>query len=203
MLTIWESLAAQRLHLSRRALLGVGSLAMGSFTLADLLRCRAQAATSAASSPPPRSTSVIHVFLGGGPSHIDMFDLKPDAPADIRGEFRPISTSVPGVQISEHLPHLARELQHVAIVRSVTHGDAGHLPASHWMVTGYQPPPSTTSNRNPYCGALVAKARGANIAGLPAYVSIPRRQLLGGAEMKPESGCSGPPRDANFRKAHA
>ncbi|MBX9792242.1 MAG: DUF1501 domain-containing protein [Pirellulales bacterium] len=181
MLTIWESLAAQRLQISRRALLGVGSLAMGSFTLADLLRCRARAATSAASTPPPRSTSVIHVFLGGGPSHIDMFDLKPSAPADIRGEFHPISTSVPGVQISEHLPQLARELHHVAIVRSVTHGESSHLPASHWMVTGYQPPPSTRSNINPYCGALVARTRGANNDGLPAYVSIPRRQLLGGA----------------------
>src|SRR5262249_29798544 len=114
------------------------------------------------------------------PSHIDLYDLKPEAPAEIRGEFRPIATSVPGVQICEHLPELARVMDRVALVRSVSHGNASHLPASHWMMTGYQPPPATTTNLNPYCGAVAAKLRGANVGGMPAYVSIPRRQLLGG-----------------------
>jgi hypothetical protein len=176
MLSIWEADSCERLRVSRRTVLRVGSLALGTFCLADYLRCRAQAATSSRSLP---ETAVIHVFMGGGPSHIDMYDLKPEAPAEVRGEFRPISTSVPGIQIGEHLPFLARAIQRIAIVRSVAHGDASHLPASHWMMTGYQPPPSTTTNLNPYCGALVAKLRGANVAGMPAYVSIPRRQLLG------------------------
>ncbi|MBI3839939.1 MAG: DUF1501 domain-containing protein [Planctomycetia bacterium] len=176
MLSICESGTSERPLISRRTLLEVGSLALGTFTLADYLRCRAQAATP---SQTPRDTAVIHLFMGGGPSHIDMYDLKPEAPAEIRGEFRPISTSVPGIQISEHLPHLAGAIERVAIVRSVAHRDASHLPASHWMMTGYQPPPATTTNLNPYCGALVAKIRGANVAGMPAYVSIPRRQLLG------------------------
>ena len=145
MLSVWESNAAAR-RISRRTLLEVGSLALGSLSLADLLRLRAQAAAPAA---PPGDTAVIQIFMGGGPSHIDMYDLKPDAPAEIRGEFRPISTSLPGVQISEHLPRLARALGHVALVRSVTHGNASHLPASHWMMTGYQPAPSTTANVNP------------------------------------------------------
>ena len=118
--------------------------------------------------------------MGGGPSHIDLYDLKPQAPAEIRGEFLPIATSVPGIQISEHLPHLARVMHRVAIVRSVTHGTASHLPASHWMMTGYQPSPSTTTNVNPYAGAVVSRTRGPNVVGMPAYVSIPRRQLLGG-----------------------
>jgi hypothetical protein len=164
--------------MSRRTLLKVGSLALGNFTLADYLRCRAQAASAAR---PRQETAVIHVFMGGGPSQIDLYDLKPAAPAEIRGEFSPISTSVPGVQICEHLPHLAGALEHLTIVRSVSHGEASHLPASHWMMTGYRPPPSTTTNLNPYCGAIVAKTRGANVAGMPAYVSIPRRQLLGAA----------------------
>jgi hypothetical protein len=160
----------------RRTLLRVGSLALGALTLPELLRRRALGASLA-----PRDTAVIQVFMGGGPSHIDLYDLKPQAPAEVRGEFQPISTSVPGVQICEHLPHLAQAMHRVALVRSIAHRDASHLPASHWMMTGYQPPPSATSNLNPACGALVARLRGANSPGMPAYVSIPRRQLLGSA----------------------
>ncbi len=178
MLSILESGDCQQRRIPRRTLLQVGSLALGSLTLADFLRYRVRAATTEQAA---RDTAVIQVFMGGGPSHIDMYDLKPDAPAEIRGEFRPISTSIAGVQISEHLPHLAAALKHVAVVRSVTHANAGHLPASHWMMTGYQPPQSTTTNVNPSCGALVARTRGPNTRGMPAYVSIPRRQLLGGA----------------------
>jgi len=167
-----DSFAGRRL--SRRTLLRAGSLALGGMSLADCLRYRAQAAT------PVKDTAVIHVFMGGGPSHIDMYDLKPEAPAEIRGEFRPIATSVPGVLIGEHMPCLARAMKNVALVRSVSHGEASHLPASHWMMTGYRPDPGTTANKNPYCGAVVARLRGANAAGMPAYASIPRRQLLGG-----------------------
>jgi Protein of unknown function (DUF1501) len=164
--------------MTRRAALQVGALALGSFTLADYLRCQAQDATSHRSDGP---TAVIQVFMGGGPSHIDLYDMKPEAPAEIRGEFRPIATDVAGVEICEHLPHLARAMKHVALVRSASHRNASHLPASHWMMTGYEPPPSTTANLNPSCGALVSRLRGPNVAGLPAYVSIPKRQLLGGA----------------------
>jgi hypothetical protein len=159
-------------RISRRTVLQIGSLALGNLTLADCLRCRAEAAQ-------PVDTAVIHVFMGGGPSQIDLYDLKPGASAEIRGEFLPVSTSVPGVQICEHLPHLASALKYLTIVRSVAHLEPGHLPASHWMMTGHRPPPSTTRNVNPSCGSVVAQARGANVQGLPAYVSIPRRQLLG------------------------
>jgi hypothetical protein len=176
MLSIWESEAAANHRVSRRTLLKVGSLALGNFTLAGLLRHRAEAAAVA-----PGDTAVIQIFMGGGPSHIDLYDLKPAAPAEIRGEFNPISTALPGVQIGEHLPYLAQVLDRVAIVRSVTHTNANHLPASHWMMTGYQGAPTTTTNVNPSCGALVARIRGANVAGMPSYVSLPRRQLLGGA----------------------
>jgi len=176
--SVWETNAFLGRRISRRTLLQVGSLALGSFTLADYLRCRAQAGVSRKTS---RDTAVIQVFMGGGPSHIDLYDLKPEAPAEIRGEFRPIATSVPGVEICEHLPHLAQAMRRVALVRSVAHRETSHLPASHWMMTGYQPPPSTTTNVNPSCGSLVAKLRGPNADGMPAYVSIPGRQLLGGS----------------------
>lgn len=164
--------------ISRRAALQVGSLAMGTLTLADYLRCRALAATAEPAAP---DTAVIQVFMGGGPSHIDLFDMKPEAPAEIRGEFRQVATSVPGLDICEHLPHLAQAMGRIALVRSVAHRNASHLPASHWMMTGYEPPRSTTTNVNPCCGALVAKLRGPNAAGMPAYVGIPKRQLLGGS----------------------
>lgn len=178
MLPIYE-LCYQKGRISRRALLQAGGLALGGLTLADLLRQRSQAA-ELNSPQPTRDTAVIQIFMGGGPSHIDLYDLKPNAPAEIRGEFRPIATRLPGVQLGELVPRLASVMDRVALVRSVAHGNASHLPASHWMMTGYEPPPSTIGNINPACGANVARARGPNAPGMPAYVSIPRRQLLGG-----------------------
>lgn len=114
MLTIWG--AAQRYcdGISRRNFLKIGAFGAG-LTLADMLRARATAAgTSAASA----NKSVIMVYLPGGPSHMDMYDLKPEAPAEFRGEFKPIATSVPGVQISEHFPMQARMWDKMAVVRS-------------------------------------------------------------------------------------
>src|SRR5207244_386254 len=80
--------------------------------------------------------SVILVLLTGGPSQLDTLDMKPDAPAEIRGEFRPIDTAVPGIQICEHLPQLAKRMRHWALVRSLSHRDNGHLPATHRLLTG-------------------------------------------------------------------
>src|SRR4249920_2200848 len=99
---------------SRRDFLRVGSLGLAGLTLPDLLKARAAQATST------RDTAVICLFLAGGPSHIDMYDLKPDAPAEYRGDFKPIQTNVPGVMISEHLPRQARIMNKLAVARSVT-----------------------------------------------------------------------------------
>src|SRR6266571_892259 len=90
--------------ISRRDLLRVGAISLGGLTLPDLLRGQQAAATDAR----PRARSVIMLFLSGGPSHLDMWDLKPDAPEEIRGTFRPAATNVPGISISEHLPLTAR-----------------------------------------------------------------------------------------------
>src|SRR5262245_21566843 len=89
--------------ITRRELLRVGGLAFAGLTLADILRRRAGAAAGAG-----RGKSVIMIWLRGGPSHIDSYDMKPDAPAEVRGEFRPIPTNVPGIRICEHLPNQAR-----------------------------------------------------------------------------------------------
>src|SRR5262245_60367630 len=101
---------------SRRSFLRVGSLALGGLTLPQLLRAEATAAGSAGAKS---HKSVIMIFLSGGPPHQDMVDLKPDAPADIRGEFQPIATNVPGIQICELLPQLAQRIDRLAIIRSL------------------------------------------------------------------------------------
>lgn len=110
-----------------------------------LLGLGLSAAMGRASADPPstalptlrgRARSMVLVFLTGGPSHLDTFDPKPDAPAEVRGEFQPIPTGVPGIRISEHLPGLAKRMERLAIVRSLTHKNNGHLPATHWVLTG-------------------------------------------------------------------
>jgi hypothetical protein len=156
--------------LSRRSFLKVGFLGLAGLSLADHLRMKAVAAETGRAT---NDTAVILVWLGGGPSHIDMYDLKPDAPAEFRGEFKPIDTNVPGVQISEHLPHEAKLMDKLSIVRSVMHTNAGHGMGTHWMMTGYVPTIEINDNLNPSCGSIVARMRGSNAPRLPAYVCLP------------------------------
>jgi hypothetical protein len=155
---------------TRRSFLRVGFLGLAGLTLADHLRLRAAAADAG---QPTKDTAVILLWLGGGPSHLDMYDLKPEAPVEFRGEFRPIATNVPGIQVGEHLPLQARHMDKLAVVRSVMHTNAGHGMGTHWMMTGYVPTIEINDNLNPSCGSVVAKMRGANAARLPAYVCLP------------------------------
>jgi hypothetical protein len=161
---------------SRRTFLRVGGLAVGGLTLPWLLRQRA----GAAGRTTPRK-SVIQLWLAGGPSHIDMYDLKPNAPAEVRGEFKPIATNVTGIQIGEHLPLQARVMDKLSIVRSAFHTNAGHGMGSQWMLTGYQPTIEVNDNIYPSTGSVVARMRGPNQPGLPAYVNLPRVLGLGKA----------------------
>ncbi|HVX61130.1 MAG TPA: DUF1501 domain-containing protein [Pirellulales bacterium] len=157
--------------LSRRSLLRVGALSLGGLTLADLLRRKAAAREQGR---PVKDTSVILIWQAGGPSHIDTYDLKPSAPAEFRGEFQPIATNVPGIDISEHLPRQAEIMDKLAIVRSGMHTNAGHGMGSQWMLTGYQPTLEVNDNIYPSCGSVVAKLRGSNSPGIPPYVTLPR-----------------------------
>lgn len=161
---------------SRRSLLQVGALALGGLTLPGLMRARATGQASSAN-----RKSVILVWLAGGPSHIDMYDLKPDAPAEVRGEFKPVPTNVPGVMISEHLPLQARVFDKLAVVRSAFHTNAGHGMGSQWMQTGYQATIEVNDNIYPSTGSVVARVKGPNEAGMPPYVNLPRKVSFGGA----------------------
>src|SRR5438874_11119588 len=116
------------LHLGSAGLFGMG------LTLPALLEGRARAAVEGRS---PRDVSLIFVFLHGGMSTIDAWDLKPDAPAEFRGEFQPIATKVPGVTIGEHMPRLAGQMDKVSLIRSFRHGNSSHGHADHYILTGY------------------------------------------------------------------
>ena len=117
----------------RRDFLQVGASSALGLSLPGLLAGREAAQTQ---SPREKPKSVILVLLTGGMSHIDSLDMKPDAPAEIRGEFKPISTAVTGIQICEHLPMLAARMRHWALVRSMSHRENGHLPGTHRLLTG-------------------------------------------------------------------
>ncbi len=129
---------------SRRAFLQVGASSMFGLGLPQVLMKRAEAANN----PSPRAgtKSVIIVLLTGGASHIDCFDMKPEAPAEIRGEFKPIATTVPGIQVCEHLPQLAVRMKDWALVRSLSHGENGHLPGTHRLLTGATMPNQRNSD---------------------------------------------------------
>jgi hypothetical protein len=154
--------------LTRRSFLRAGVLGLTGLTLADVLRLRAEQGQAS------KDTSVILIWKGGGPSHIDTWDLKPAAPAEYRGEFKPIATNVFGVQVSEHLPLSAKQMDKYAILRSVTHPDAGHESASHYLLTGYRPTNDIPAQEMPSYGSITAKERGPRRAGVPAYVAVPQ-----------------------------
>ncbi|MBS0207988.1 MAG: DUF1501 domain-containing protein [Planctomycetes bacterium] len=122
----------------RRAFLQVGYSGVMGLGLNSLLGSAGQSAPRPSNTP--KAKSMILVWMTGAPSHHDTFDMKPDAPDEIRGEFKPIATKVPGFQICEHLPQLAAQADKYAIIRSLSHGDNNHLMSTHWMLTGHTQP---------------------------------------------------------------
>jgi hypothetical protein len=147
--------------------LKVGVLGSAGLSLAGYLRLAAAGELSSTA----RARAGIFINLSGGPSHLDSFDMKPDAPAEYRGSFKPIKTNVPGVEFCEHLPKLARCADKFAILRGVSHTLAAHQLGSEYVNTGTRPLPSL---QYPGYGAVVAKeTEDANPADLPPFVSIP------------------------------
>lgn len=119
--------------LTRRNMLQIGAISTLNLALPQVLAAREQSAHNGSG---PRADSCILVFLNGGPSHLDMWDMKPNLPKEMRSEFRPIATSVPGIQVCEHLPRLARLMSRCALVRSVHHDQVAHAPAVYTALTG-------------------------------------------------------------------
>ena len=130
-----QSLRRQNGGLDRRELLRVGGLSLLGLTSAELgrLRCAAAADSKAGQR---QHRSCVFLFLFGGPSQIDLWDMKPDAPQEIRGDFQPVSTSVPGIQLCEHLPMLAGQMDKVCLLRSMTHNMNVHGPACSEIFSG-------------------------------------------------------------------
>jgi Protein of unknown function (DUF1501) len=158
MLTIFGSQHHLCDGLSRREFLKIGALGMGGLTLTDLLRLRASADQSA-----PRDKAIIMIYLNGGPSHMDMYDMKPDAPVEYRGEFKPIKTNVPGMDICELMPLQAKIADKLAIIRNMKFQQQGHTAPE--LYTGF-----LNSNR-PSIGSVVSKLRGSR-GSLPPYVYL-------------------------------
>jgi hypothetical protein len=170
------SLYDQRRGPTRREVLRVGGLSLLGLTTGDLARLRARSAANAPGKD-RRRNSCIFLFLFGGPSHIDLWDMKPAAPAEIRGDFRPAATTVPGIQICEHLPLLAQHMDKVCLVRSMTHRMNVHGPACSEVFSGreyFGPPTTDQASREdwPSLSALTMRF-GEAWHGLPPSVVLP------------------------------
>jgi len=171
--------AQSRSAISRRRLLHLGGISAIGLTLPNLLRANAPSGRSPA---PSKAKSCIFIVQYGGCSHIDSFDLKPDAPEDIRGPFRPIATNVPGIRICHLMPRLARMSDRYCLVRSMTHSNPGHDGGMHVAMTGHSNPQANT----PYYGAVAAKVS-PSTRNVPSYVwlqnlagDVQPRYLTGG-----------------------
>src|SRR5579864_4019074 len=158
--------------ITRRNLLRVGTLTFGGLTLGRVNRLRAESPAPGR----PKRKSVIMIHLSGGPSHLDMYDLKPDAPSEYRGEFRPIATNVPGMEICELMPRQAQIADRFAILRGVP---LAHLHTANEFYSGYPWQDSPRASvpgeaQRPALGSVVSRVRGGGSA-LPAYVSLNNR----------------------------
>jgi hypothetical protein len=158
---------------SRRDFLKVGALGLGGLTLADLLRGRAAAAGSGRAT---KNTSVVWLWLGGGPTHVETFDPKMSAPVEFRSTVGAVKTNVPGLEYGGVFPKMARMADKLAVVRSFAHRNSGHGGGTHWVMTGYDFPPADNGQApiKPGLGSILARHRGASNGhnGLPTYVRL-------------------------------
>ncbi len=163
--------------LPRRSFLQLGLAGLASVGLPQLFQARdASARTGLA----PKDTRVILVWLDGGPSHLDLWDMKPEAPAEYRGLWRPIPTNVAGMQVSELFPRQARVADKFSIVRSMHHDDGDHFGGAHRLLTGRAGASGAdTSGKYPSIGSIIAKTAGARTKGMIPYSAIPHASSVG------------------------
>jgi uncharacterized protein (DUF1501 family) len=164
---------------SRRELLRAGGLSLFGLSLPGLLRAQARAADGPRPATFGRAKSCLIIFLNGGASHHDTFDMKPDAPDEVRGEFQPIDTNVPGIRVCEHLPLLSRHFDKFTVVRSASHRDTNHPSGVYWMVTGHEYPRATGLSENlsredhPHIGSSLTAVEGKSDKAVPPFVTVP------------------------------
>jgi Protein of unknown function (DUF1501) len=174
MLTIFGSRTRYCDGVSRRGFLRIGTLAglagVGGLTLADVFRAEARANVPAAGPTSSQRKAVINVFLGGGPPHQDLWELKMDAPTEIRGEFKPINTNVPGIQICEVFPRIASIMDKCVVVRSVVGAKGGH--DAFQCTTGYPQDSMAAMGGRPSLGSIVARVQGPVDPSVPPFVGL-------------------------------
>ena len=163
--------------MTRRSVLKAGFLGAAGLSSADLLRLRA--AQAAATGTPTKSTACILIWLDGGPSQLETYDPKPEAPAEVRGPFGSLETNVKGIRVSDLLPNHAKWAHRMAFIRSVHHDTGDHFAAGHWMLTGrFGATGADKDQRNPSVGSFVSRLRGPNRPDLPAYVGVPAAESI-------------------------
>jgi hypothetical protein len=173
--------------LTRRRLLHAGSLGPLGLTLAPFLELESQAQANRNTRKSPKSC--ILLFLPGGPSHIDTWDMKPQAPAEVRGDFRPTASSVPGMVMCEHLPRMARMASHYTILRTLHHVNRNHNPACAWMLTGVDPRSDNAAQLAPRAddppalGSVAARLSPSR-SGVPSSVMMPARLVDQGVPVR-------------------
>jgi hypothetical protein len=162
------SSTASRRRRSRRSFLRIGTLGVGGLSLGEAIRLRAEAGEPSLTP----DTSVIFLWLAGDPPHMETYDMKPDAPSDYRGQFSPIRTNVPGIEVCEHLPLHAKCADKYTLIRSIAHTFSDHGGGSKRFMTGRIPnTPTGTLNDAPSVTSIVAKMRGHLDVGLPNCVA--------------------------------
>lgn len=161
----------RRTGIARRSVLQLGTLALAGLTGSNLTTSQV---VRAASDQLAAQTSVILLWMAGGPSHIDTYDMKPQEPAEIRGPFKTISTNQPGIDVCELMPRHAAIGDKLTVIRSLQHTLGVHDDASHWVQTGYPLLQARERGQQQPCqGAVAAKLRGSLQSGVPAYVCVP------------------------------
>ncbi len=164
-------------RLSRRSFVQVGLSGMAAVTLPDVLKAREAAAAAGRSA---KDTAVLLIWLDGGPSHMDLYDMKPDAPAEYRGIWQPIRTNVPGIEISELFPLQAKVADKFSIIRSLHHNSGDHFTGGHRMLTGRGGASGAdTTGKYPSFGSIASRVCGSRRSGMPAYASVPYASSIG------------------------
>lgn len=162
---------------SRRSFLQLGMAGMGALTLPQILQAKEASSPTGSSS---KNTSIILVWLDGGPGHMDMYDMKPEAPAEYRGLWNPIRTNVPGMEITELYPLQAKVADKFSIVRSLHHENGDHFAAGHIILTGRGGASGAdTPGKYPFIGSIATKLTGPRKPGMPAHAAVPYAMSIG------------------------